>query len=88
MRLKNHYEIMSVEDQIFAVPVENDEGSFSGMIKLSKTAAAIIELLQNETNERDIVATMSQRFDVAQDILAADVHKAVSLLRDKGLLAE
>ena len=88
MRLKNHYEIMSVEDQIFAVPVENDEGSFSGMIKLSKTAAAIFELLQNETNEGDIVATMSHRFDVAQDILGADVHKAVSLLRDKGLLTE
>ena len=88
MRLKNHYEIMSVEDQIFAVPVGNDEGSFSGMIKLSKTAAAIFELLQNETNEGDIVATLSQRFDVAQDILAADVHRAVSLLRDKGLLAE
>ena len=88
MRLKNHYEIMSVEDQIFAVPVENDEGSFSGMIKLSKTAAAIFELLQNETSEGDIVEKMSIRFDVPQDILAADVHKAVSLLRDKGLLAE
>jgi len=88
MRLKNHYEIMSVEDQFFAVPVENVDESFSGMIKLSKTAAAIFELLQNETNEGDIVVNMSQRFDVAQDILAADVHKAVSLLRDKGLLAE
>ena len=88
MRLKSRYEIMGIEDRIFAVPVETSEGSFSGIIKLSKTAAAIFELLQNETNERDIIATMSQRFDVAQDILAADVHKAVSLLRDKGLLAE
>ena len=88
MRLKNRYEIMEVEDQIFAVPVETGEGSFSGMIKLSKTAAAIFELLQNETNEGDIVAKMSSRFDVPQDILAADVHKAVSLLREKGLLTE
>lgn len=88
MRLKNRYEIMEVEDQIFAVPVETGEGSFSGMIKLSKTAAAIFDLLQNETNEGDIVAKMSSRFDVPQDILAADVHKAVSLLREKGLLTE
>lgn len=88
MRLKNRYEIMEVEDQIFAVPVETGEGSFSGMIKLSKTAAAIFDLLQNETNEGDIVAKMSSRFDVPQDILAADVHKAGSLLREKGLLTE
>ena len=88
MHLKNRYEIMAVEDQIFAVPVESGEGSFSGMIKLSKTAEAIFELLQNETSEGDIVEKMSIRFDVPQDILAADVHKAVSLLREKGLLSE
>ena len=88
MRLKSRYEIMGIEDRIFAVPVETSEGSFSGIIKLSKTAAAIFELLQNETSEGDIVEKMSIRFDVPQEILAADVHKAVSLLREKGLLAE
>ena len=88
MRLKNRYEIMGVENQCFAVPVESVDESFTGMIKLSKTAAAIFDLLQNETNEGDIVAKMSSRFDVSQDILAADVHKAVSLLREKGLLTE
>ena len=88
MQLKNRYEIMSVEDQIFAVPVENVNGTYSGMIKLSKTAAVIFELLQNETNESDIIEKMINRFDVSKDILAADVHKAVSLLREKGLLIE
>ena len=88
MRLKNRYEIMIVEDQIFAVPVETSDGTFSGMIKLSKTAAAIFELLQNEISEGDIVNKMSIRFDVPQEILAADVQKAVSLLSEKGLLTE
>ena len=88
MRLKKHYEIMSVEGQMFAVPVESDDGSFSGMIKLNKTAAAIFELLQNEVSEADIVDTMSTRFDVPKDVLTADVQMAVSLMRNKGLLDE
>jgi hypothetical protein len=88
MRLKNRYEIMNVEDQTFAVPMESGEGAFSGMIKLSRTAAVIFELLQDETSEEDIVEKMSLRFDAPQDILKADVQRAVSTLREKGLLTE
>ncbi len=88
MRLKYRYEIMEVEGQSFAVPVEDCKQDFGGMIKLSRTAGVIFELLQQETDEEDIVESMAQRFDASRDTLAADVHGVVEKLRKKGLLIE
>ena len=87
MRLKYRYEIMEVEGQSFAVPMENCEGDFGGMIKLSGTAGVIFELLREETDEESIVENMSRRYDVTRDVLAADVHRVVAKLEAKGLLA-
>ena len=86
MRLKVPYEIMQVEGQNFAVPMEESENGFGGMVKLSKTAAVIFELLQEDTTEEAIVEKMSQRFDAPREVLVADVRGVVARLRDKGLL--
>ena len=88
MRLKYRYEIMEVEGQSFAVPMENCEGDFGGMIKLSGTAGVIFELLKEDTDEKSIVENMSRRFDAPKDVLAADVHGVIEKLREKGLIRE
>ena len=87
MRLKYSFEIMEVEGQSYAVPMEDCEGNFSGVIKLTGTAAVIFELLKEETDEASIVENMSHRYDISRDILAADVHSMVMKLETKGLLA-
>ena len=86
MRLKYSYEIMEVEGQRFAVPMEEDADGFNGVIKLSKTAQAIFELLREDTSEEAIVEAMSQRFDAERNVLAADVHRMISQLQQKGIL--
>ena len=86
MRLKVSYEIMLVEGQYFAVPMEKSEDGFGGMVKLTKTAAVIFELLQQETTEETIVDNMSQQFDVSKGVLAADVHRVITMLQAKELL--
>lgn len=86
MRLRVPYEIMQVEGQNFAVPMEESKDGFNGMVKLSKTAAAIFEYLQEDTTEEAIVDRMCQRFDAPRDVLAADVHGVVTRLQEKGLL--
>ena len=85
MRLKHEFEIMEVESQRFAVPMEEDAG-FSGVVKLTRTAAEIFELLREETTEEAIVEAMKERYNVPEDILAADVHRVVQRLRDRGML--
>jgi hypothetical protein len=86
MHLKYPYEIMEVEGQRFAVPMEEDANGFNGVIKLSKTAQAIFELLQEDTSEEAIVEAMSRRFDADKNVLAADVHGIVVKLQQKGIL--
>ncbi len=88
MRLRYRYEIMEVEGQNFAVPMEDCEESFGGMVKLSRTAGMIFELLREDTDEESIVESMSRRFDAPRDVLAADVHSVIEKLREKGLIAE
>lgn len=86
MRLKGPYEIMQVEGQSFAVPLDEEENGFDGVIRLSKTALAIFELLKEDTTEEAIVEQLGRRFDAPRDVLTADVHNTVAKFRDKGLL--
>ncbi len=88
MRLKYQYEIMEVEGQSFAVPMEDCKQDFGGMIRLNRTAKAIFELLQKETDEESVVESMLRHFDAPRDVLAADVHGVIDRLREKGLLEE
>ena len=88
MRLKYRYEIMEVEGQSFAVPMEDCGKDFDGMVKLSRTAGAIFELLREETDEESVVECMSRRFDAPRDVLAADVHGMVEKLRARGLIED
>ena len=86
MRLRGPYEIMQVEGQSFAVPMDEKKNGFGGLIKLSKTAAVIFELLQEDTTEEAIVEKLVQRYDAPRDVLAADVHRTVAKFQEKGLL--
>ena len=88
MKLKYRYEIMEVEGQSFAVPMEDCEGDFGGMVKLSRTAGVIFELLKEDTDEGSIVESMSRRFDAPRDVLAADVRGVIEKLREKGLIQD
>ncbi len=88
MRLKYAYEIMEVEGQSFAVPLEDCEKDFGGMIRLSKSAKVIFELLREDTDEEKIVECMGRRFDAPRDVLAADVHSVIEKLRAGGLIGD
>lgn len=82
MRLKVPYEITEVEGQYFAVPMEGA----GGMIRLSKTARVIFELLQQETDEAAIVDQLIRRYDADRGTLEKDVRDIVAKFREKDLL--
>ena len=86
MKLKIPFEIMEVEGRTFAVPLEESAEGFGGVIRLSKTAAEIFGMLQEETDEESIVEHMSRRYSVPAEKLTADVRKVVTMFREKGLL--
>ena len=87
MRLKNHFETMNMRDVLVAVPV-GDDVEFNGAVKMNRTAAAIFELLKEDTTESDIVKALTRRFDAPQEEIAADVSRYLEAFRQKGLLTE
>lgn len=87
MRLKNHFETMNMRDLLVAVPV-GDDVEFNGAVKMNRTAAAIFELLKEDTTESAIVEALTQRFDAPEEEIAADVRRYLEAFWQKGLLTE
>ena len=70
-----------------AVPV-GDDVTFNGAVKMNRTAAAIFELLKEETTEEAIVEDLAQRFDAPREKIAGDVHRYLAAFRQKDLITE
>ena len=87
MKLKNHFETMNMRDLLVAVPV-GDDVEFNGAVKMNRTAAAIFELLKEDTTESAIVEALTQCFDAPQEEIAADVRRYLEAFRQRGLLTE
>ncbi|MCR5294714.1 MAG: PqqD family protein, partial [Lachnospiraceae bacterium] len=51
---------------------------FSGLVRGNRTLGAVVELLKEDLTKEEIVAAMLRRFDAPEDLIAADVEKALS----------
>ena len=87
MRLKNHFESMTMRDRLVAVPVGNGV-QFNGALKLNKTAAAIFELLKDDVSQEQIVDALSRQFDAPRELLEKDVQNCIDEFRQKDLLID
>lgn len=63
-------------------------GSFNGMVRSNSTAAAIIDLLKTETTRDAVIDAMLAVYDVARDVLSADVDRVINTLREIGAIDE
>lgn len=80
--------VQNVLDCWAAVPVGNDSMKYSGVLSLNETSKDIINLLNSETTEEDIVASLLKEYDVEETELRKDVKAFIQKLRDEKLLAE
>ena len=87
MRLKNHFETMTMRDLLVAVPV-GDDVEFNGAVKMNHTAAVIFELLKEETTESAVIEALVQRFDAPREEIAADVQRYLEAFRQKNLITD
>ena len=86
MKLKSDFIIHSSNRETILVPVGGTE--FSGIVKGNATLDAILELLKQDTDESAIIAAMKARFDAPEEVIKADVKKALEELRTIGALDE
>ncbi len=86
MKLKSSYIYQDIDGVRYLVPVGGQ--AFHGMARGNKTAAYIIDLLQQDTSEDEIVDAMCARFDAPREKIAADVARILNILRKINALEE
>ena len=86
MKLNDDFIVHISDDETLLVPVGGSD--FSGIVKGNKTLQIILECLKEDTTEDRIVQFMTERFDAPEDVIRADVTKAIANLRKVGALNE
>ena len=81
MKLKSVFLSHDVEGVRYLVPVGGE--AFQGIARGNKAAAAIIDLLKEDTTEAEIVDAMCARYpDAPRDLIASDVGRVLDTLRE------
>ena len=86
MKLKSDYITYSANREALLVPT--GKADFVGLVRGNRTLGAILDLLKQDTDEAAIVAAMRARFDASEEVIKADVKKALDELRAIGALDE
>ena len=88
MKLKCEFETTELGDEIIAVPVGDNAGSFGGVLNLNDSAAAILKLLQKDTTVEKIVSALLEEYEGTTEEMTAVVEKFIDKLRKENLLSE
>lgn len=86
MKLKDDFITQMIEGTQFLVPLGGE--AFNGIVRSNKTAAFIVDCLQEETTEEKIVDAMCAKYDAPRDTVAADVREILDTLRKIHALEE
>ncbi len=86
MKLKSTFVSQDIDDTRFLVPIGAE--AFQGIVRGNKTAAFIVDCLQEETTEEKIVDAMCQKYNASRETIAADVKEILDTLRKIDALEE
>ena len=68
------------------ITVSAGGSGFNGLIRSNGTAGFIVECLKTDTTEEAIVEKMLAKYDAPRTLIAADVAKVLSSLREIGAI--
>ncbi len=86
MKLRDEYLVYLRNEKSILVPVGKQ--GFNGVVRVNNTAAAIIDLLKEETSEKEIIQKMLAEYDASEEQIAGDVRKVVNELKKIGAITE
>ena len=86
MKLKNGFVTHEMGGE--QIMVATGDASFPGLVRSNPTAAFIVDCLKRDTTKEAIVAAMLNKYDVTEQVAAADVDKILGKLRSVGALDE
>lgn len=86
MKLRKDFLFHDAGGEALLVPA--GKAAFSGVVRGNKTLGAILELLQEETDEEKLAAAMRERFDAPEGAVEQDIALVLARLREIGALDE
>lgn len=86
MKLKPEYVTHMTGTEAILVPT--GAADFSGIVRGNKTLGIVLELLQADTTEAEIIATLHSYFDAPVGSIEKDVTRVLGELRKVGVLDE
>ena len=86
MKLKNGFVTHEMGGE--QIMVATGDVSFPGLVRSNPTAAFIVDCLKEETTKEAIVQAMLNKYEVTEEVAAADVDKILGKLRSVGALDE
>ena len=87
MKLKEGVIISQVENEYVAVFAGEAGKACSGMMRMNKVSAYIMELLQKETDEAQLVAALLERYEVSEDDARKSVLFVIDQVNKAGIMA-
>lgn len=87
MKLKDGVIISQVENEYVAVFAGEAGKACSGMMRMNKVSAFIMELLQQETDEDRLVAALLDRYEVSEEDARKSVRFVIEQVNKAGIMA-
>lgn len=85
MKLKYRFEVIEIEDEYKAVPIE--EACPCGVLSMNKSAVEIFELLRKETQTVAVIEALTKRYpDESEDLIRQFVEKTLDVLKKADLI--
>lgn len=89
MKLKEDYILYNAsENETIAVATGAEAANFNGLMRANKTAAAIMEYLQDDISEDELIKKMADRFDASEEDIRTGVGEVLAALRKVGAIEE
>ena len=86
MKIKDGFVVREILDSYMAVPVGERTRDVHGVIALNETGAFLWKMLEKDTSEDKLIASMVKEYEIVEKTAKDDIKEYLSFLREKGWL--
>ena len=86
LKIKEGFIVREILDSYMAVPVGERTRDVHGVIALNETGAFLWKMLEKDTSEDKLIASMVKEYEITEKTAKDDIKEYLSFLREKGWL--
>ena len=86
LKIKDGFVVREILDSYMAVPVGERTRDVHGVIALNETGAFLWRMLEQDTSEDKLIASMVKEYEIVEKTAKDDIKEYLSFLKEKGWL--